>query len=164
MQSRRALFGISLPIVQIAGGLVISNTGGHMLNDESGGAAMGSEPATVETTLQRAFYPLTPPLTVGSGCISVTVAFGANVRQQSTVARIDNLPPFLRAIARMAVVCILLAVCFQHAGKLAAVLGPSGTDIVVRLSAFLRLALGVQIVWNGCSSSVAAAVAKAPAT
>ena len=38
---------------------------------------------------------------------------------------------------------------------LAAFLGPSGTNIVLRLSAFLLLAMGVQIMWNGLHSVAA---------
>ena len=71
------------------------------------------------------------------------------------MAHIDYIPPFLGALAGVALVCLALSLCYEHAGKLAAFLGSSGTNIVVRLSAFLLLAMGVQIIWNGFSSSVA---------
>ena len=147
-------FGISLPIVQFAGGFVLANTGWSLLNQESGGDRERTKSGTVQDALAHAFYPLTLPLTVGPGCISVAVAFGAHIRQQSTQARMDNLAPFLGALMGMVLVCVTLALCFQHAGKLAAFLGPSGTNIVVRLSAFLLLAMGVQIMWNGLTSLV----------
>lgn len=150
-----AFFGISLPIIQIAGGLVLANTGWNMLNQESGETADAPKTGTLEVALQHVFYPLTLPLTVGPGCISVTVALGAHIRQQSTVARADFIPPLLGSLAGMALVCVALSLCYEHAGKLASFLGPSGTNIVVRLSAFLLLAMGVQIIWNGFSSSVA---------
>lgn len=158
-----SFFGISLPIVQIAGGLVIANTGWSMLNQESGGAADGSRTGTAKDALQHAFYPLTLPLTVGPGCISVTVAFGAHIRQKSMVDHINLIPPLIGAIAGMIVVSIALKLCYEHAAKLAAFLGPTGTNIVVRLSAFLLLALGVQIMWNGFSSLVAPMLTRAAA-
>ncbi|MEO8594459.1 MAG: MarC family protein [Candidatus Solibacter sp.] len=158
-----SFFGISLPIVQIAGGLVIAHTGWTMLNQESSSAAEGHTTGTAQDALQHAFYPLTLPLTVGPGCISVTVAFGAHIRQQSTVDRTDLIAPLAGAIAGMIVVSVLLKLCYQHASKLAGFLGPTGTNILVRLSAFLLLALGVQIMWNGFSSSLTSLLTKAAA-
>ncbi len=148
-----AFFGISLPIVQVAGGLVLANTGWQMLNQRPGeGTAGEAGPGSVERALQHAFYPLTMPLTIGPGCISVCIAFGAHIRQQSTIAHLDYLVPFVGGLTGMALVCFTLWLCYANAGKLAAILGASGTNIVVRLSAFLLLAMGVQIIWNGVVS------------
>jgi multiple antibiotic resistance protein len=145
-------FGISLPIVQIAGGMVVAHTGWRMLNQEQVETRDRKADGGVEAALLHAFYPLTLPLTVGPGCISVTVALGAHIRQQSTVARIGYIAPLLGALAGMALVCVTLLLCYQHARKLTASLGASGANIVVRLSAFLLLAMGVQIIWNGLSA------------
>ena len=150
-----SFFGIDLPIVQIAGGLVITRTGWHMLHQQSPPIESGPKTGTVEDALLQAFYPLTLPLTVGPGCISATIAFGAHIRQQSTEAHTDWIPSLIGAIAGMILLCVMLCLCLEHAGRLAAVLGQSGTNIVVRLSAFLLFALGVQIVWNGLSFSLA---------
>ncbi len=150
-------FGISLPIVQVAGGLVLANTGWQMLKQmPSEGAAGECGPGTVALALQQAFYPLTMPLTIGPGCISVCIAFGAHIRQQSNIAHLNYIGPFLGGLAGMSAGFLLHGswLCYAHAGKLAAMLGPSGTNIVVRLSAFLLLAMGVQIIWNGASSLV----------
>ena len=155
-----AFFGISLPIIQLAGGFVLANTGWTMLNQKSGDTEEVARTANVEDALQRAFYPLTLPLTVGPGCISVAIAIGAQIRQQSTTDRIDNLPLFLGAFLGMALVCTTLWVCYRNAGKLAKLLGPSGTNIVVRLSAFLLLAMGVQIMWNGAHSVLGSLLAR----
>src|SRR4051794_1398706 len=70
-----AFFGISLPIIQIAGGLILANAGWKMLNQETGQIVEGPKTGTLEVALQHAFYPLTLPLTVGPGCVSVTIAF-----------------------------------------------------------------------------------------
>jgi len=157
-------FGISLPIIQIAGGIVVAHTGWIMLNQESSDLKDTAETGTIEVALQHAFYPLTMPLTVGPGCISVTVAFGAHIRQQSTVSHIDFIPPVLGALTGMALVCVALSLCYEHAGKLTGFLGATGTNIVIRLSAFLLLAMGVQIIWNGLSSSMAPLLARAAAS
>jgi multiple antibiotic resistance protein len=147
-------FGISLPIVQFAGGFVLANTGWNLLNQESSTVVKETRSGSVQDALAHAFYPLTLPLTVGPGCISVAVAFGAHIRQQSSEARMDNLAPFLGALFGMILVCITVGLCYRHAGRLASFLGTSGTNIVVRLSAFLLLAMGVQIMWNGLTALV----------
>jgi multiple antibiotic resistance protein len=146
-------FGISLPIIEIAGGFVLANTGWSMLNQKAADTGENTRPGTAEDAMQQAFYPLTLPLTVGPGCISVAIAFGAHIRQQSTNARIDSIPPFLGAVLGMILVCLTLWWCYANAGRLAAFLGLSGTNIVVRLSAFLLLAMGVQIMSNGFKST-----------
>jgi len=148
-----AFFGISLPIIQVAGGLVLSNTGWQMLQQKpaDGASAEAAQP-TVEAALQHAFYPLTMPLTVGPGCISVCIGFGAHIRQQSNVAHLNYLLPFLGGRTSMTLVCFTLWLSFANAGKLASILGTSGTNIVVRLSSFLLLAIGVQMIWTGIVS------------
>jgi multiple antibiotic resistance protein len=155
-------FGISLSTVEIAGGLVLANTGWQLLNRERSDAEE-PESITEATALQRAFYPLTLPLTVGPGCISVAIALGAHIRSQPNVAQIDRLVPFMGSLAGMVLVCITLSLCYEHADKLASILGPSGTNIVVRLSAFLLLAMGVQIIWNGFATSVTQLLTQVPA-
>jgi len=78
-----SFFGLSLPVVQVGGGLVVISTGWTMLkskNDDDRGAverALSSRDA-----LNDAFYPLTLPLTVGPGSISVAITLGANEPQQ----------------------------------------------------------------------------------
>src|SRR5438477_3267102 len=73
-------FGISLPVVQVGGGLIVISTGWALLrqsNDddqESGGHRECKE----SDYSRQAFYPLTLPLTVGPGSISVAIAVGAN--------------------------------------------------------------------------------------
>ena len=151
-----AFFGISLSSIQLAGGFVLANSGWSMLNQKSGDDEKGLSSGSVEAAMQHAFYPLTLPPTVGPGCISVAIALGAHIRQQSTVARIDSLPPFLGALIGMVLVCVVLSLCYQHAGRLERFLGPSGTNIVIRLSAFLLLAMGAQIMWTGLTSALAA--------
>lgn len=147
-----AFFGISLPIIQMAGGFVLANTGWSMLNHTDGDAEGRDEIGNGVDAWQHAFYPLTLPLTVGPGCISAAIAIGAQIRQQSAAVRIDSLLLFLGAYLGMALLCITVWGCYRNAGRLVAFLGPSGTNVVVRLSAFLLLAIGVQIMWNGLSS------------
>ena len=93
----------------------------QQLPSESSAGKAG--PGTVELALQQAFYPMTMPLTIGPGCISVCIAFGAHIREQSNTAHLNYVMPFLGGIAGMALVCFTLWLCDSHAGRLAEILG-----------------------------------------
>jgi multiple antibiotic resistance protein len=65
-------FGISIVVIQIAGGLVVAATGWTLLNQKDDNSTTDEKPPdTLEDALQHAFYPLTLPITVGPGCISI---------------------------------------------------------------------------------------------
>src|SRR5260370_42572461 len=77
-----AFFGISLFVVQIAGGLVVAATGWNLLNQPEDDSSSKQIPETLEDALHHAFFPLTLPLTVGSDAISVAITHAAHVRDQ----------------------------------------------------------------------------------
>ena len=142
-----------MPIVQIAGGLVLAHTGWGLLSEEN--SQDTAKPAiTLETAMENAFYPLTLPLTVGPGCISVAITIGGHIRQLGGERYFFRLPLFLGALASMFAICILVWLCYGRAGRMVRRLGPTGTIIVIRLSSFIVLAIGVQIMWNGLSSAI----------
>src|SRR5713226_5252492 len=75
-----AFFGISLPVVQVAGGLIVLSTGWTLLrqSNDDGDGKDGQRECNESDYTRQAFYPLTLPLTVGPGSISVAIAVGAN--------------------------------------------------------------------------------------
>jgi hypothetical protein len=86
-----AFFGISLPVVQVGGGLIVIATGWTLLNqrdDEKHDVHRTVQPLD---TFRQAFYPLTMPLTVGPGSISAAITLGANMAHRSLVRSFDNL-------------------------------------------------------------------------
>lgn len=151
-----SFFGISLPVVQVGGGLIVISTGWAMLkrrDEEEKKEARGSvHPSDV---LRQAFYPLTLPLTVGPGSISVAITLGANSPHSSTAK--------IATVAAALIGCFLIAVsiliCYGFADQLARVLGSTGMSVIMRLSAFLLVCIGVQILWNGASSLLGGLVA-----
>jgi multiple antibiotic resistance protein len=144
-----AFFGISLPVVQVGGGLVVISAGWMMLKrgDDEDRSEVRRD-LTSEDVKRRAFYPYTMPLTVGPGSISVAVTLGANLAQPHHAS--------LVGIAAALVACLLLAlsifVCYAFADRLARFLGATAMTVIVRLSSFLLVCIGVQIVWNGVSA------------
>jgi len=140
-------FGISLPVVRIAGGLVVTAFGWKLLNSENrpAGGAAPAESGGVESV--DAFYPLTMPLTVGPGSISVAITLGSQRPRIADMAHVAQ----LGAAAILGIVAIVLTVylCYRFAQRTISLIGPTGTSVVVRLSAFIMLCIGIQIVWGG---------------
>jgi multiple antibiotic resistance protein len=141
-----AFFGISLPVVQVGGGLVVISTGWAIL--QSGGDGERKE---VHRRIQpqdrsrEAFYPLTLPLTVGPGSISVAITLGANAPRGYP----GNLPAILGAMIGSAAIGLSVYFCYGFADRLARILGPTAMSVIARLSSFLLVCIGVQILWNG---------------
>jgi multiple antibiotic resistance protein len=148
-----AFFGISIPVVQVGGGFVVMAAGWKLLNrkDEDGAARESIEkPVEASYLSKRAFYPLTLPLTVGPGSISVAIAVGAN-RPPGSEAR-WYLP--VAALIGCAVLSFIIYVTYRFAETIGRAVGETAMNITVRLSSFILLCIGVQITWNGTSALV----------
>lgn len=151
-------FGISLPVVQVGGGLLVISTGWTMLNRKEKAVQVGRRP-TQDVSLQdiskRAFYPLTLPLTVGPGSISVAITLGANAHHYFAAADVTAL---LSAVVGSALIALSIYFSYRFAERLAQLLGETAMSVILRLSSFILLCIGVQIVWNGVLSLMRAAV------
>jgi len=143
-------FGVSLPVVQVGGGLVVASMGWGMLLEKDQTSDTDRRNVNCLDPLHSAFYPLTLPLTVGPGTISVAVTLGAN----STRRYGFHIAIILSALIAMAAVAISILLCYGLADQLARVVGKTGMNVIVRLSAFLLVCIGVQIIWNGVSALV----------
>ena len=146
-------FGISLVVIQIAGGLLVAATGWSLLSQKDDRSTGTEALATLEDALEHAFFPLTLPITVGPGCIAIAVTLGAHLQHQAGPGLIRGIPRhFIAALLGMFLLCVLVMVCYGSADRLVQRLGKSGTSILMRLSAFILFAIGVQILWNGLSA------------
>ncbi|PYV88617.1 MAG: multiple antibiotic resistance (MarC)-like protein [Acidobacteria bacterium] len=143
-----SFFGISIPVVQVGGGMMVTAAGWTLLKqkDQNDRDAVGR---TVSRTdiFHDAFYPLTLPLTVGPGSISVAITLGANEPHHLTA----GLLAILAAVIGSAFVAATIYLSYAFADRLAVVLGTTGTNVIVKLTSFLLVCIGVQIVWNGLS-------------
>lgn len=139
-------FGLSIPVVQIGGGLVVMSTGWTLLRseDEQAIASAEKKKITTQDIANRAFYPLTLPLTVGPGSISVALTLGANQAPNR-----NALVRFLPALVGPALVAVTIFLSYRFAERLASFLGQTAMNVIVRLAAFILLCIGVQIIWNG---------------
>jgi multiple antibiotic resistance protein len=141
-------FGLSIPSVQVAGGAIVCLFAWSLLNGPNTPPAVdhnARQAANVEDLSQRAFYPMTLPLTVGPGSISVALTLGAN---PATGLRQLLLTAFAHAVGIL-LVALGVYFCYRYADGILRKLGATGTTVVVRLTAFILLCIGVQICWNG---------------
>jgi len=141
-------FGITLPVVRIAGGLVVAATGWNLLQaDPDGDEEQTAHKPKHPTT---AFYPLTMPITVGPGSIAVAITLGS---QRPRVADLTELAILgAAAFAGIVAITVTIFLCYRFAETTIGVLGQIGTDVLVRLSAFILFCIGIEIIWNGYSS------------
>jgi multiple antibiotic resistance protein len=144
-------FGISLPVVQVGGGLVVISTGWALLRQPNNPKQDGSGHECNETDYStQAFYPLTLPLTVGPGSISVAIAVGANRREGS-----EWLWPVIGGMVLGAVlIAASIYLSYRFAERIGRALGDSAMNVVIRLSSFILVCIGVQILWNGLSALI----------
>jgi multiple antibiotic resistance protein len=143
-------FGISIPVVQVGGGLIVISNGWALLKskEEVDRSREAQKKVHSKDISRSAFYPLTLPLTVGPGSISIAITLGANEPRQLG----PNLLGILAAVIASVLVAVSIYVCYGFADRLAAIIGESGMSIVLRLSSFLLVCIGVQIFWNGASA------------
>jgi multiple antibiotic resistance protein len=142
-----ALFGLTITAVQIGGGLVVTVAGWRLL--QQGGDSnvdRATVPVTEEGMIGRAFFPLTMPLTVGPGAISVAITLGTRAAHVDRIAEVAG-----GALIAVLAVSLLVYVSYRFAAYVLRYLGETGTDVLMRLSAFILLCLGVQIMTNGIS-------------
>lgn len=145
-----SFFGISLEALRIGGGLAVAASGWTMLRAEPEAKA---PPTAMDTApIERmAFFPLTLPLTTGPGSIAASIALGAERTSTSQdVLLVSALSSLLVAASVSA--CVWLA--YAYAEAIARRIGPQGTLIATKLTAFLLLCIGVQIILIGATDAL----------
>jgi multiple antibiotic resistance protein len=142
------LFGISIPIVQLAGGIMICRMGWLLLTSDNE-IKTKKETAHPDTTAgidDILFYPVAFPMTTGPGTISIILTLSAHPNEASLTEHFYNLAALVIAILG---ICLLVYICYTNTPRLTHRLGPRGEQIVNRLSAFLVFCIGMQIAFSG---------------
>jgi multiple antibiotic resistance protein len=140
------LFGLSVAETQVAGGAVVTALGWNLLTRDPKPAPVDIDAHQASiAAMAHAFFPLTLPLTVDPGVMSVAVAIGANHAHQLDTLLIQ----ILAGVIGAAIVALSILLTYRYAERFAARLGRDGMNIVVRLSAFIVLSIGIGIAWSG---------------
>jgi multiple antibiotic resistance protein len=144
-----AFFGISLPVVQVAGGLVLAMMGWSLLNQQEPDSSTKQQAVTnaaFGSLDQKVFYPLTFPLTAGPGCIVVTLTLSAHA---SVKGLLNNAMAHAGILLAVAALSFTIFLCYGYAPKITARISPQSAHGILRVIAFVLLCIGVQITWNG---------------
>jgi multiple antibiotic resistance protein len=148
-------FGITLPAVRVAGGLVLTAFGWKLLqSDEQQTADQRDGQATNKRIAPRdSFYPLTMPLTVGPGSMSVAITLGSQRPKSADIAHLGSVIQLIGgAVVGILAIAATIYICYRFGERMARALGTTGVSVVVRLSAFILLCIGIEILWNGISA------------
>ncbi|WP_234030448.1 MarC family protein [Undibacterium sp. 14-3-2] len=150
-------FGISLPIVRVAGGIVVGMAGWKLLNDQSQDKLLNSVAASHggqwsrEELRRRSFYPFSFPLTVGPGTIAASVTLGTQMPHKP----IDWLLTSIASAMGVLLTTIVVYLCYRFARNMERFLGDIGATVLMRLSAFILVCIGIEIGWAGVSDLIA---------
>jgi multiple antibiotic resistance protein len=153
-------FGISLPIVQLSGGIVIAAMGWALLNERSASANSRNkaeetgrqEQADTNRLEEGVFYPFTFPITSGPGTLVGLLTLTAHI---SSPVLLRNVLGHVGVFLAVVVISILCYFCYAYAPKITTAVPPSTAHGVLRVIAFIVLCIGAQIAWNGLSALLA---------
>ena len=150
-------FGISLPIVQVSGGIVLAAMGWSLLNEKSAApnpekTQAATSPAETQSEIdklcEKAFYPFTFPVTVGPGCIVVMLTLSVHASRGNITDKVlSHVGLFISVI----LLSVLIYLCYAYAPRITRAIAPSTAHGILRVIAFILLCIGVQIAWNGLS-------------
>jgi multiple antibiotic resistance protein len=138
------LLGISIPVISIAGGLLLFHSAWHMLNKDP--KLSESEKAELQLSMRdQAFFPLTLPVTAGPGAMAVTLSLvpSGNLMETGTLLK------YAGVAGGIALASATVFVFYRFSGTVIRKLGRTGAATIGQVSAFVLLAIGVQIIWNG---------------
>jgi multiple antibiotic resistance protein len=143
-------FGISMEALRIGGGLAVAVSGWQMLNapdPESREATVDHpvKPMSASAAAGKAFFPLTIPLTTGPGSIATAIALNANRTHKLSAWLLSS----VASIIISALVMLVIYYVYSRAQRLSQYLGVEGTRVAMRISSFLLLCIGVQIILTG---------------
>jgi len=141
------LFGITIPVVQVSGGLVLAVMGWQMLNGSSGdsSSANGGVHDTGSSIVVKTFYPYTFPITVGPGGLAVAMTFGAHVQRGTTMGLAERVGGITGTFA----ICVAVYVCYANLRYINRTIPPAAVKAMSKMLAFFVICIGVEILWEG---------------
>lgn len=148
------LFGITIPIIQLAGGTMICKTGWDFLAPSKQNItekSIGKDENLSQQIESKLFYPITFPITTGAGTISVLFTLSAHGASQNISQYLINTSGILIAVTAM---CLLVFICYTNAHRLIKYLGSQREKIINNIMAFLIFCVGLQIAVEGITQII----------
>jgi len=140
-------FGISLPVVQISGGIVLAAMGWRILDqserDNTRGASLANGAGSLE---EKIFFPLTFPITADPACIVVTLTLSAHASRRDLLSNVLSHVGLALAIIGLG---LTIGISYLYASRITQKIAPATIQGILRIVAFVLLCIGVQIALNG---------------
>ena len=134
-------FGISIPGLRIAGGILMAGIGmGMLTNQQKLGKPDEEEREAARKKTDISFSPLAMPMLSGPGSIAVTLGF---------TSLATHWTDYLAIIAGIISIAALTYAMLRVSGKIVAIIGPVGVNAMTKIMGFLIMCIGVQFVVNG---------------
>ena len=142
------LFGISIPVVQFSGGIVLALMGWQLLNQKethkpASEEGLDNPDSAIDT---KAFYPFTFPLTIGPGGMAVVLTFSAHLNRES---RLLVTMEQGAAIIGILLICVVVSLCYRNLKFMTNRFSAAGALALSKVLAFFVLCIGVEIAWAG---------------
>lgn len=150
------LFGLSIPVIQLAGGIMICKIGWEFLTSDNKevpekNPAAKQTPEPVPRLESKLLYPITFPVTTGAGTIAVLFTLSAHGANANLAVYLLNVGALLVSIVG---VCILIFLFYVNTNRLISYIGSNNEQIIDRFMAFLIFCVGLQIAAGGIASLV----------
>lgn len=142
-----SIFGISIPGLRIAGGMIVAFMGFRMLFPQQSLRAPEVDAKKKEASNNIAFVPLAMPSTAGPGTISMVISMASAVKSGDYM--VSAWVIYTSSILVPLFLCIILWLCMRSAGAIMRLIGRSGIEAVSRIMGFLLVCMGTQFVING---------------
>ena len=150
------LFGLSVPIIQLAGGIMICKIGWEFLSSDepdTSSETIINKPDIIQSNKieNQLFYPITFPITTGAGTLAVLFTLGAQSKAENFQQYLINSGALLISII---LICILIFVFYVNANRFINYIGSHNEKIINRLMAFLIFCVGLQIAIEGITKLI----------
>lgn len=146
------LFGISIPIIQLAGGIMICKIGWDFLTPKPSETNKDNLENDQEIEIDsKLFYPITFPITAGAGVISVLITLSAHGADNDIKSYLFNIGSILISVIGL---CFLVFICYTNSAKLINYMGSQREKIINSIMAFLIFCVGLQIAVGGITQLI----------
>lgn len=150
------LFGLSIPIIQLAGGIMICKIGWEFLSSDGPSSNHNvitdkPEPEDIPSIQNKLFYPIIFPLTTGAGVIAVLFTLSAHSATTDPYQYLFNIGALFVSVMGL---CVLIFIFYLNTSRLINFIGSNNEKIINRLMAFLIFCVGLQIAAGGVTNLI----------
>ena len=142
------ILGVSIEVIGISGGLLLFHTAWGMLNRDED--LVRSEKNEIKSMAGKIFFPLTMPMTAGPGAIAVTLS----MIPEGQILALNTMFSIIGLCGGIALASVTVWVFYRFSGAFLSRLGNTAKATIGQISAFVLLAIGVQLVWTSLSSLI----------